>query len=180
MWDGARSLYEMLEIDEAVKPFVNDFKLNLFDYHEWNDFSKFKTENRLLFKALSCGSDVKSMKKMLRKNPNFGRLDLESAKAISGMLGVKMNLETIKTRTEDGEEVFDMCKAFDDYKEEGRREGKREGRREGKREGRREGEMQALTTVVKNLMKNQQITFEVAAEVLEISKTKQKIIRPLI
>ena len=40
--------------------------------------------------------------------------------------------------------------------------------------------MQALTTVVKNLMKNQQITFEVAAEVLGISKTKQKIIRPLI
>lgn len=37
LWDGARSLYEMLELEDELKPFVNDFKLNLFDYHEWKD-----------------------------------------------------------------------------------------------------------------------------------------------
>ena len=168
MWDGARSLYEMLEIDEEVKPFVNDFKLNLFDYHEWNDFSRFKTENRLLFEALSCGSNAKRMKEALRKNPDFGRLDLESAKAIAGILKVKIDLDLIKTEDEEGKKVYNMCKAFDDYKE------------EGKREGRREGEIQALTMVVKNLMSNQKVTFEVAAEVLGISKGKQKKIKPLI
>ena len=172
LWDGARSLHEMLEMDEVVKPFVNDFKLNLFDYHEWKEYSKFKTENRLLFEALSCGSDAKKMKETLQKNPDFGKLDLESAKAIGGILKVKINLETIKTRDEDGGEVYDMCKAFDGYKE--------EGRREGKREGKREGEIQALTTVVKNLMKNQKITFEVAVELLGISGSKQKIIKSLI
>ena len=48
LWDGARSLYEMLEIDDAVKPFVNDYKLNLFDYHDYENFDVFKTENRIL------------------------------------------------------------------------------------------------------------------------------------
>lgn len=75
LWDGARSLYEMLEIEEEIKPFVNDFRLNLFDYHDWKEFSRFRTANRLLFEALSCGSNVKKMKETLRKNPDFGRLD---------------------------------------------------------------------------------------------------------
>ena len=89
LWDGAKSLYEMLELEDELKPFVNDFKLNLFDYHEWKDFSRFKTANRLLFEALSCGSDRKRMKKNLRENPGYKALDLESAKAIRGMLGVR-------------------------------------------------------------------------------------------
>ena len=50
-WDGARSLHELLEIDERLKPFVNDYKLNLYDYHEHQDFSVFKTENRILFEG---------------------------------------------------------------------------------------------------------------------------------
>lgn len=80
LWDGAKSLYEMLELEDELKPFVNDFKLNLFDYHEWKEFSRFKTANRLLFEALSCGNDRKRMKKILRENPGYKALDLESAK----------------------------------------------------------------------------------------------------
>ena len=178
LWDGARSLYEMLEMEEELKPFVNDFKLNLFDYNECKDFSKFKTENRLLFEALSCGRNKRKMKKMLLENPEYKALDLESVRAIMGMLGVKMKLDMVKTRDEEGE-VYDMCKAFDDYKEEGRLEGERKGRREGKREGKREGEMKTLKTVVKNLMSNQKITFEEAAKMLGISGNKQKELRTL-
>ena len=44
LWDGARSLYEVLELDDDMKPFVNDFKLNLFDYHDYRNFEMFKTE----------------------------------------------------------------------------------------------------------------------------------------
>jgi len=93
-------------------------------------------------------------------------LDLEIARAIMGMLGVKMKLDNVSARDEEGE-VYDMCKAFDDYKEEGRREGKRE------------GEIQTLKTVVKNLMSNQKITFEEAAKMLGISGNKQKELRTL-
>ena len=100
------------------------------------------------------------MKETLRKNPGFGKLDLESVKAIAGILKVKIDLELIKAEDEEGKKVYDMCKAFDDYK--------------------KEGEIQALTTVVKNLMNNQKVTFEVAVDVLGISKGKQEKIKPLI
>ena len=171
-WDGARSLYEMLEMDDELKPFVNNFKLNLFDYHEWKEFSRFKTENRLLFEALSCSGDKKKMRHILQTNLDYGRLDMESAKAIKGLLKLKTDLNTIKTKDEEGKAVYNMCKAFDDHKE--------EGRREGRREGRAEGEIQTLKTVIKNLMNNQKITFEAASEMLGISKRKQKKLRTLI
>lgn len=158
LWDGARSLHEMLEMDEEVKPYVNDFKLNLFDYHEWKEFSRFKTANRLLFEALSCGSNVKRMKEILQKNPDFTKLDLESAKAISGILRVKINLDSIREEDKEGRVVYDMCKAFDDYKE----------------EGRREGELGMALMLVKNLMKSQKVSFEEAVNMLGISKSRQK------
>lgn len=166
LWDGARSLYEMLEVDEEIKPFVNDFKLNLFDYHDWKDFSRFKTANRLLFEALSCSSDKKKMKRILQKNIENGKVDRESAKAIRGILGVEFDLDAIKTKDEEGREVYDLCKAFDDYKE--------EGRREGKREGKLKGEQEMALKLVKNLMKNQEVSFEVAVKMLGISKSRQK------
>ena len=68
IWDGARSLYEMLDLEDELKPFVNDFKLNLFDYHEYKNFEMFKTANRLLFEALSCGKDLKKMRQILKEN----------------------------------------------------------------------------------------------------------------
>ena len=52
-WDGARTLYDLLKIDEELKTFVNNYKINLFDYHEEKDFSKFRTDNRFLFELLS-------------------------------------------------------------------------------------------------------------------------------
>lgn len=44
-WDGAVCLYDMLNIDKELEPYVTNYKLNLFDYHECEDFSVFKTEN---------------------------------------------------------------------------------------------------------------------------------------
>ena len=61
-----------------------------------------------------------------------------------------------------------MCKAFDDYKKEGKREGKREGMQE------------MAIEMIRNLMKNQKVSFEVAAEMTGISKGKQKQLKSLI
>ena len=61
---------------------------------------------------------------------------------------------------EEGREVYDLCKAFDDYKEEGRREGKRE------------GEQEMALKLVKKLMENQEVSFDVAVKMLGISIKK--------
>lgn len=39
----------------------------IFDYHDHEDFSFFKTENRELFEVLSCAKDEKKMDELLTK-----------------------------------------------------------------------------------------------------------------
>ena len=92
------------------------------------------------------------------ENFKYKELDEFTVKAIAGILKVKVNLKKIAKVNEEGKVVYNMCQAFEDYKE----------------EGKREGEVLALKTAVNNLMKNQKVTFETAAEMLGISKSTQK------
>ena len=156
-WDGARSLYELLEIEEELKPFISDHKLNLYDYHEHSDFSVFKTENRALFEVLSCMDDRGKMAEMLRSSQiRFSQLDQESVKAIRGITGAKFDLESIKWINEEGREVYNMCKAFEDN------------RLEGVREGIQQGIQQGIRQNIKSLMKSLNIPLEEAMKLLKI------------
>ena len=92
-------------------------------------------------------------------------MDEESAKAIFGITGIRINLETIREVTEKGKEVFNVCKAFDDHMERGRTEGRKEGRAEGRIEGKKEA--------VKNLMRNLSVSLEQAMELLGISEEER-------
>ena len=81
------------------------------------------------------------------------------------LAGIRINLETIREVTEKGKEVFNVCKAFDDHMERGRREGKKEGRAEGRIEGKKED--------IKNLMRNLSVSLEQAMELLGISEEER-------
>ena len=156
-WDGARSLYELLEIEEELKPFISDHKLNLYDYHEHSDFSVFKTENRALFEVLSCSGDKERMAQVLKQNPKeYSQLDRESIKAILGLIGETIELDKIKETNEREEEVYNMCKAFEDN------------RLEGIRIGEERGEKLARTEALKNLMESLNISLEEAMKLLKI------------
>lgn len=61
----------------------------------------------------------------LFKGKEVMKLDLEtadSAKTILGMLKVNINLKEIMIIDDSGKAVYDMCKAFEEYREEGRKE----------------------------------------------------------
>ena len=147
-------------MDEEIKPFVNDFKLNQFDYYDSTDFSKFQTENRLLFEMLSCQKDKEKMKEVLKRHSAKGLVDKESAKAILGIINEKVNLEAIMKKDEHDREVYDMCQAFEDYKEEGREE--------------------MALEIAKNLMRKQKLSFEAVMELLELPVGMQNELRKLI
>ena len=95
------------------------------------------------------------MEEALKRHPDwYSALDEESAKAIFGITGIRINLETIREVTEKGKEVFNVCKAFDDHMERGRIEGKKE--------------------AVKNLMRNLSVSLEQAMELLGISPEERE------
>jgi len=133
-WDGATCLHDMLEMDEVVAPFITNYKLNLFDYHEYKDFTMFKTENRELFEVLSCAKNEESMDSLIHTNESrYEELPYYAAQTICDIAGIDIAL--VKKVNEEGREVACMCKAWDDHKESGRREGRKEGIQQGIKQG---------------------------------------------
>ena len=130
-WDGAESLHELLNIEDRLKPFVPEYKINIFDYHRYTDFSNFGQENKLLFELLSASNDKTKMADTLARNLKLCRqMDKDSISAIQGITGTNIDLANIQN--EDRKDTYNMCKAFDDYKLEGYQEGRQEGFNSGK------------------------------------------------
>ncbi len=152
-WDGARCLYDLLDMCEELKPYVNNYKMNLFDYHTCKDFSVFKTENRLLFEALACSGDKQEMKRYLtEKNSEYDKLDMTSQMLLCDLLGV--NKELVKRRIE--EEGITLCKALQEMYDDGVKEGIEKGIEKGIEQGRELGRIavrEEKISKIRNMLK---------------------------
>lgn len=117
---------------------MSDYKLNIFDYHEYKNFGQFHTELQSVFEFLRCGADKKMLADKLEKHKeSYGALSSQAKILLTRLANIKKipNVTGEKFRKGD----FDVCKAFKDMKEEGRIEGEKRGRIEGEKQGRLEG-----------------------------------------
>ncbi len=119
--------------EEKILPFISNYRLNVFDYHEYDDFSQFHSELQSFFEFLRYSGDKEKLKEKLRENrENYGSLSAEAKALLVHLTNIKEIPNVGDNELEKGE--FDMCKAFEDMKEEGRTEGKIEGKIEGRAE----------------------------------------------
>lgn len=122
-WDGATSLYELLDLKNEcnqctvtdIKKFVTNYKLNLFDYHDYDDFNQFHTELKNLFEFLRFSENKEKIEECLYNDERYQSLDEETTKFIADLRKIKVKCIGGKSN---------MCKAFEDYKEEGKIEGR--------------------------------------------------------
>ena len=105
--------------DERLKKFVSDYHINLVVPQEITDFDKFRTTLGKVLEIIKVSEDKAAMKQLLATNPQFAAMDNESVSAINTFIGVNIPVNTEGS-------VTDMCKAWEDQKEEGRTEGRRE------------------------------------------------------
>ncbi|MBQ9991105.1 MAG: hypothetical protein IJP31_09240, partial [Lachnospiraceae bacterium] len=90
-------------------------------------------------------------------------LDEESTKAILGIAGVQIKLKKLFVKkAEGGKKMYQLCKAFADHMETGRKEGRKEGRMQGKIEA------------LKNLVESLNISIEEAMRLLKIPLEDQE------
>lgn len=77
-WDGAKTLYELLDVQkstERILPFVSDYKLNVFDYHEYENFGQFHSEMQSVFEFLRYSNDKKLLgEKLEQEKERYGKL----------------------------------------------------------------------------------------------------------
>lgn len=116
-WDAPTSLRGMLvDVDDSIKPFINDYNINLFSIIDRDDFPVFRTELRELFLLLNTRNDKSKMQNLVESDSAFMHVKKDTAELMSEFASIKL-----PRRSKKGE--YNMCKAVMDLKQEGREEG---------------------------------------------------------
>ena len=126
-WNQPKSLFELLEIDERIKPYVNDFKMNLFEiaYLDREKIDMFKSDFWILADYLY---QMRVNKDYIAGDTVIEHVD-ELLMLMSAMTKDYRFEETINEVK--GKEYVTMCEVLDRVEARGREEGIKEGIKEG-------------------------------------------------
>ena len=100
------------------------------------------------------------MQEVLQNDEKFSNVDRETVEAINLFAGTDIDID-------EKEEVIDMCKAWEDQKNEGRELGREEGRELGERQ-------KIISLIVKKLQKDKSV-----AEIADDLEEKEEVIAPI-
>jgi len=122
-WNQPKSLFELLEIDERIKPYVNDFKINLFEiaYLDREKIDMFKSDFWILADYLY---QMRVNKDYVASDTVIEHVD-ELLMLMSAMTKDYRFEETINEVK--GKEHVTMCEVLDRVEARGREEGIKEG-----------------------------------------------------
>ena len=159
-WDGAKCLYDLLDIDEELKEYVTNYRLNLYDCHEHDTFEEYKTGLRQVFEIVRYAKDREKLQEIMEENREvYSRIDSETRDMLEVVANVKIP-EECRVR-EAGEERYNMCNAFEKTRQEGYDEGMERGMERG---------IRALIQTCKELGISDDVIIKKCAEKYEITE----------
>lgn len=128
VWDGPKSLYEMMGIDEAwkeidlVKNCLPDYRINLIDIREEEELEKYRTSLQYVFGMVKYNKNKQKLYEYTRVHrEEINRMDRECKAAVLALLGEqKRLLNILESKTE---EEMDMCQAIDELIADGEERG---------------------------------------------------------
>ena len=128
-WDGAKSLYEMLDIPPVLsqyKDIINDYRMNLLEVCSMENLEAYRGELKALFGFIRYQKDKAALSRFVMENEDiFHALTSETIRAISVLGGARELGQYVKREKEDEEEI-DMCEALQEMIMDGKIEGKAE------------------------------------------------------
>ena len=126
-WNYPKRLFDVLDIDKDIRPYVNDFKINLFEiaYLEREKVDLFKSDFRILADYLY---QMRKNRDYIADKTNIGHVE-ELLTLMSAMTGDNRFEETINDFK--GKEKVNMCEVLDRVEARGIEKGRLEGRQEG-------------------------------------------------
>lgn len=124
-WDGALSLYEMLDIPEEIKAFVNDYKMLLVEarksdlvFHNMNNIAFFQMLNVILDKNLSRDEAKKKVIDYAKEH----HVDKTVVMTVAGATNCRIDYNALSRKGD-----FDMCTLFDEIAKENEEKGQAKG-----------------------------------------------------
>ena len=126
-WNYPKTLFEILDIDEEIKPYVNDFKINLFEiaYLDREIIDSFKSDFWILADYLY---QMRVNKNYVADKRSIGHIE-ELLMLMSAMTGDKRFEDIIDEANK--KEVVNMCEVLDIVEARGIEKGIEKGREEG-------------------------------------------------
>lgn len=162
-WSKAKHLYDCFEVPEKLKPFVNDYKINVFNiaFLSPKTISMFKSDFKIIaeyFRAKRLNQKYKGSKEKL-KHAN------ETLKMFSALTGDN-SFEKVYNEDNFKKGGITMCDVVERIRNDGRTEGRIEGILEGKAD------------VIRKMLDANALTIEQIADILKLPvKEVQKIAR---
>ena len=169
-WNHPKSLFELLEIDERIKPYVNDFKMNLFEiaYLDREKIDMFESDFWILADYLY----------QMRVNKNYvaGDTVIEHVDELLMLMSAMTNdyrfEETINEMK--GKEHVTMCEVLDRVEARGIAKGREEGIKEGIKKGIKEGIKEGTVNVLISLVNDGILSISDAAKRADMSVAEFK------
>ena len=164
-WSKAKHLYDCFEIPEKLKPFVNDYKINVFNiaFLSPKTISMFKSDFKIIaeyFRAKRLNQKYKGSKEKL-KHAN------ETLKMFSALTGDN-SFEKVYNESNFKKGGITMCDVVERIRNDGRTEGRIEGRTE-------EQERIIMNLIESNAGSIEQIAAWVKLPVKEVQKIARKV-----
>ena len=130
-WNYPKTLFEVLDIDEDIKPYVNDFKINLFEiaYLDKEKINLFKSDFRILADYLY---QMRVNKDYIADETTIEHVE-ELLTLMSAMTGDNRFEETINDLK--GKEKINMCEVLDRVEARGIEKGIEQGIEQGVKRG---------------------------------------------
>jgi len=122
-WTGPRSIFDMFKTkDKRLLSFVNDYRINIIAPSELDDKKAEKLHSNLkeVLLYIKNFNDKEKLKNLVQSDKRFSKLERDAAYVINAFTGSNLKID-------ENQEVFDMCQAILDIREEGRQEGRQEG-----------------------------------------------------
>ncbi len=137
-WDGNMDLYDMFVLDgirdnevmmDVLKKYVPNYHISLFNPHNIDDISVFKTDLQMFVGVIKYRSDKIKMKRYIFDNDEyFSNLDYESGIVYDRVLNIGRLID--RSVVKEGENA-DMCKAIQDMYNDAKQEGLEQGLEQG-------------------------------------------------
>ena len=172
-WNTSESLYDCFEIPEKLKPFVNNYKINVFNIAWLSEktIEMFKSD----FKLIAQYFRTKRLNKKYTGSKEKLQHANETLKMFSALTGDD-TFEKVYNENHLEKGGVTMC----DVVERIRNEGRVQGRAEGRVQGRAEGQENAREEMILNLLESnagsiEQIAAWVKLPVKEVKRIAQKV-----
>lgn len=133
VWDGPRTLQDMMEFEgtqDSFRKIFKDYPMHLYCVNESRDLQVFHTEIGILFQALQYRKDRVGLRDLILQDDRYWHMDVDTLETMSVMLNLPSiwkEREKYMEKNEEKEE-YNMCQAIREWAEEERSIGFTEGR----------------------------------------------------